>query len=279
MNSEKARELFSAYYEGSLDAGLKQQLERTLNTNADLNKEYAAFADVMRHMQALQAPVPEPPFDLHERITRKLDLHIHEQKARQKPSWFSWMRTVGVAAVAVLAIWGAVTQLNRGGDSTPATGGPVINHPQPPFSVVQQSMTSVKLNYKAVNDKTISVQNEDGSILRTTNDQELDMPVSNPNPEAAVVYVRVEGSDEVVLIALPGTQSQKVTLEEGKLATMAKTLAARFRTPIVIKTNEPDVMVKWNLASTNPLEVVNNALTGSSYTSETRTGLIWIEKN
>lgn len=280
MNTEKAREHFSAYFEGSLDAGLKQQLERALSTNADLQKEYAAFADVMRQMDALQAPVPEPDFDLHERIARKLDLHIHEQKSRQKPSWLGWMKTASVSAVAVLAIWGAVTQLNRGGG--PSIGSPGIEapHPQPPFSVTPESASSVKVTYKADSDKEVTVYNEDGSVLRTVTNQNLDMPVNNPNPEAAFVYVKAQGSDEINIIALPGTRVSRIDKTEGKLTDFAKAVAAYFHSPVVIVTTEPSIMVKWKLQGSEPIPVIKDALVGTSYSCEMRpNGLIWVEKN
>lgn len=280
MNSDKAREHFSAYYEGTLDAGLKQQLERVLNANADLNKEYAAFAEVMRSLEVLQKPVPEPAFDLHERISQRLDLHIHEQKATQKPSWFGWLKAVGVSAIAVVAIWGAVTQLNRGGSGpTVANTGPVIRT-QPPFNVSHESDNGVKVSYTSTGSKTVTVYNEDGSVLRTATNQNLDMPVNNLNPESAIVSVQVEGSDEVNIIALPGTKPEKITKTEGKLADMAKAMAAHYRAQIVIVTTEPNMMAKWALDETDVMNALKSALEGANYScTEKSDGVIWVEKN
>ncbi|MBX3117634.1 MAG: hypothetical protein KF784_01100 [Fimbriimonadaceae bacterium] len=281
MNSEKAREHFSSYFEGSLDAGLKQQLERALSTNAELQSEYHRFVEVMRQLEALQAPVPEPQFDLHERITRKLDHHIHESQAKQKPSWMLWLKTVSVSAIAVLAIWGAVSQLNRGSIESQAGPGISSAKPQPPFSVTVDSSNSVIVNYKADADKSVTVFNEDGTVLRTVTNQKLEMPVNNPNEETAIVTIQAEGSDETNIIALPGTRMDRVSQSEGKMADFAKAVAAHFHTPIVIVTNDPSVTVRWNLeVGTSPMAVIKAALLGTSYSCEERAnGLIWVEKN
>ena len=46
MNANKAREFFSAYYEGSMDRAIRQTFERRLNSDSELHAEYKAFEQV-----------------------------------------------------------------------------------------------------------------------------------------------------------------------------------------------------------------------------------------
>src|SRR5947209_1700267 len=80
MNLAKARDYFSAYYEGSLERGLKQAFETRLAEDAQLQAEFAAFEKTMKGLEAFGAVEIEPPADLHERITARLDHAIWEQK-------------------------------------------------------------------------------------------------------------------------------------------------------------------------------------------------------
>ncbi len=47
MSRERLQEHFSALYEGSLDAGLIQQIQKRFDTDFDLKQDYEAFCLTM----------------------------------------------------------------------------------------------------------------------------------------------------------------------------------------------------------------------------------------
>ena len=55
MNHDKAREFFSAYYEGTLESGLRQQLEARFRADAHLKADYAAFVETIEALGELAA--------------------------------------------------------------------------------------------------------------------------------------------------------------------------------------------------------------------------------
>src|SRR5688500_10784952 len=89
MNASKAREFFSSYFEGTLDAGLRQAFERRLHTDAEIQAEYRAFERTMGQLSTLKDLEVEVPFDLHERISARVDLHIFEAKRAKGSPWIA----------------------------------------------------------------------------------------------------------------------------------------------------------------------------------------------
>src|SRR5438270_5999926 len=138
MNLAKAKDYFSAYYEGSLDRGLRQSFEARLNEDAQLQAEYRAFERTMRDLGAMGQIEIEPPEDLHDKIAARLDYALWEQK-RQKaplmgvPWWKGLAMGLAVAAGVLAAFFGVHSyQVNAAG---------VIPTPSPVegFDVVMQS--------------------------------------------------------------------------------------------------------------------------------------------
>ena len=120
MNQEKARELFSDYYEGSLDGGLRQSLEMNLRNDASLREDYTAFVETMEGLDALRSEEIEIPIYLSDRIATRLE----SVQSRQKfglPVWTNWLRGLAVGAVAIAAIAFAIPIFK--GDKSASTAG------------------------------------------------------------------------------------------------------------------------------------------------------------
>ena len=132
MNANKAREFFSSYFEGNLDDGLRQAFERTLNTDAELQAEYKAFERTLGQLAGLRDVEIEVPFDLHERISARLDRHIYEKRQTRGGGFLAFWKPALAAGVASLAVIGTVLSLNSsGGDVQGAAvigGGPKFQH-------------------------------------------------------------------------------------------------------------------------------------------------------
>lgn len=101
MTSDKARELFSEHLEGTLSAGLKQAFERRLTEDPALAEEYRLFSRVYEALGSM--PPVEAPADLTERVQRRLDRAVWEEKSKSRPA-IGWLRSLafGAAAVAIV---------------------------------------------------------------------------------------------------------------------------------------------------------------------------------
>ena len=100
MNQEKAKELFSPYYEGTLEPGLAQALGQSLSKDAHLRAEFEQFERTYDELRALKFEVIDIPEDLAEKISTRIDRQIYEQKRTVQPTWVGWLRNVSIAAVA-----------------------------------------------------------------------------------------------------------------------------------------------------------------------------------
>src|SRR5687767_3235474 len=137
MNADKAREFFSSYFEGTLDAGLRQAFELRLETDAETQAEYRAFERSMGQLDTLKDIEIEIPYDLNEKISARVDRHIFEAKRTKGSPWLAFLRPMAIGGLAAAAIIGTViTMNNRSGGVQPAgltTGSqpPKIETPAP----------------------------------------------------------------------------------------------------------------------------------------------------
>ena len=115
MNSNKAREYFSAYLEGSLDAGLRQSFERKLATDATVQAEYRAFVSVVEKLNALKDETIDVPYDLHETISSRLDRHVYDNKSKTTFALSGWWRSLALGGLATAAIIATIVSLKGGG--------------------------------------------------------------------------------------------------------------------------------------------------------------------
>jgi anti-sigma-K factor RskA len=129
MNLAKAREHFSAYYEGSLEGGLKETFERALRSDAQIQAEYRAFERVMADLNLLGEAQPEANEDLHEEIARRLDRHIFERKRQARAPLFGIWKSLALGGLATVALVTAVLQLQSQNQGGPIQSGVVGGAP------------------------------------------------------------------------------------------------------------------------------------------------------
>ncbi|MEW5884782.1 MAG: anti-sigma factor, partial [Armatimonadota bacterium] len=101
MNCEKALELFSDYFEGRLNQGLREAVERHLAACPSCQVEYEQFASVVGSISYPKPP--SPPADLGEKIVRRLDRIDWERRSR-RPSPLRVFLPVAAAGAVVLSI-------------------------------------------------------------------------------------------------------------------------------------------------------------------------------
>ncbi len=281
MNLEKAREYFSAYNEGSLEKGLTEAFERALRTDAQVQAEYRAFERLMGDLEALKAPVPEPESDLHEIVSRRLDLHIHEQKRRTPVSLLGWWKGLALGGLATAALVMAAIQMRSG----PTTiQEPMISSN---FALAAQEKLVLKpagngfqLEYGTKGEKTITIRSADGAVLKeqTIKAGLFKSPLDNPNPTAKLLEITVEG-EAPIFVAIPGTRMQPATAGEGSVKDLALAVAGFYRQPVMLSLGE-EIKLSWSFELGEAVAAIEKLLAETKYTvQQGEGGVLLIQSN
>lgn len=288
MNAEKAREYFSQYYEKELEGGLLESFERALKSDAQIQAEYRAFEYTMEQLSALAVPVPEPDFDLHEAISRRLDRHQFETSRSAQPSfWQHWGRVL-VGGVAGIAILGTVASFLMKSNNA-STSGPVPIV-KPAVNMIDTTRFDLlsendqwSLIYTAKGVEKIRILDSNGLELESArlDGKQLVSPLHNQGVEASLIEFRVEGAKYPVFIAMPpalAEGSEGKTIEgNGNIQGLAQQAAKQCGRPVVFVQKTGDVDVKWSLEVGKGVESISQAVASHGYAAEeAESGAIWI---
>ncbi len=269
MNASKAREYFSAYYEGNLEAGLKQQLEKSMESDRDLQGDYAQFVQTMELLSNFDESEIVVPADLGEQIARKLDHHIWEQQQTAKPGFFAQWRMVLVGGVAVLAIGATLYSFGPGAGKNGPMGAGIGGSGD-------VKTTSADLTYRSgeirlvVNNglglsMTVLVKNAvTGEVvyegdLKGSN---LDNPLTNGQAEPAVLDITFDGKIDPLVVVLPGQDSDKTLTGSGTAVDLAKAIAQSYRTPVLLRLKDRSLPMEWDFDETLTADGLPAALGG-----------------
>lgn len=265
MNLEKAREYFSAYYESTLDAGLKQAFETRLRTDETLQADYAAFVETMMELEALPEEDIEIPLFLADRIATRLE---QEELRRRKatPGWVMWLRGFAFAGLSAAAILGAVISMNRSGRASAAgITGAADDGNQISFSV---NGPEVALRYHPSQPRTVIISS--GMTGREISHYVADastpaQTLRNPQPGTALFQIQIvndPASD--VLLAIPGKGGVMKGPGSGSVKEFLAALAGYYHLPAVFRGTDAGRRVAWKLVDSLP----NHA--GDSVNADTR---------
>lgn len=278
MNAEKAREFFSAYYEGVLERGLNEQFERALRGDAQVQAEYRAFEQAMQSLESLKAPVPEPDFDLHETIARRLDKHQYDEKRRAVSPLIGWWKSLALGGLATAALLATVFQLKNQSDvgMAGALGGSQSEQLQ-----LTSDASGFQMRYFASQPTEIAIKSADGNVLAQDrkNGGRMTFQLTNPNAQAVLLEVDVEGDSEQIFVALPGSRMQSAQAGEGGIKDLSLALAGFYRVPILLKLGA-DVELKWTFGPGDPHDAAESALKGTKYSAlKNPDGVLGIQPN
>lgn len=282
MNQDKAREFFSAYYEGTLEAGLTQQLEARMRADAQLSADYAAFVETMSALDDLRFEEIEVPLYLNDRIATRLE---HEEAKRRQPvfAWTHWFRGLAFSGLAAAALMAAFVAIRS--DGGPATASLVPG---------QSETTAVPAGRLAFSAQGRNVQVQyraeaEGSVVVSTattgqelgryplNGNELRAPLTNSHAAPAVLRVAATG-DAGAVVVLPGTEKQAAKNGAGSLQAFAAALAGHYGVPVVVRgTSSRDV--EWNFETASPLRAAQAALGSEVSVDQRDSGLVTILAN
>lgn len=272
MNQEKVREFFSAYYEGTLDSGLQQTMSATLSKDPILLDEYRKFERTYEELGKLKFEVIEIPFDLHSRITTKLDQHVAETNKSLPAGWTIWVRNVTLAGVAAAAIVGAVLSLrpNTGSEVSPAgVSFPVTTEETPAHvdAVLRQGV--VKLEFSPNEPKTVEIRKGlEGEVLRTVelDGNSMSSSLENTGDSAISFAATVKEDRSVTIVAVPGKLvSQASSSGEGTLEQFAVALADAYNVPVLLQVKDPKAPVKWDLTDKDVVRAATSVVDQHAY--------------
>ncbi len=264
MNETKAREHFSAYYLGELDAGIRQAFERTLESNSQVAAEYRAFERTMKEIASLRDVRVDVPEDLVDRITARIDKQVWEQRRTEKPGLATWWRSLALGGVATVAVLGAVISVRNAGNVASSSLIPIAGAPMEQVYLAEKD-GGYALAYQTSDHATVVVRSGiDGPEVARfeLNGQRLHSPLKNESKVSALLSIEVE-SKEALLVAVPGTDRVSEPKGEGSLVDLAKAIAGFYRKPVQLEADNPDARVAWGFVGAGPDESKLTALDGN----------------
>lgn len=283
MTNEKAREYFSAYSEGTLDAGLSHSFEAKLKADASLRAEYDQFASMLQELESLKHEEIEVPFDLNERIGAALDRNLFERKRAAKPAWSLWVRNLGFAGLAAAALYGAYLSINAVTGTGPSIASPVPVEKVVPQTVEQIQFTKtdegVQMFYKPSEAHKVEVKGGvegDASYVVTNGGWYGDL--KNPQANSVAFVVTVEGDTQPTVVVVPGTERKTIETANGSLVELAKAVADQYGVPIVVRSVHKDSELAWKVDS-DAEKTLQSTLANPSFSVSKVGDVIHIESN
>lgn len=283
MNANKARDFFSAYYEGDLEAGLSQAFESALSNDAALADDYSSFVRTMELVQSADFSEAEVPFDLHDRIMARLDHQEWEEKQAAKPGLFGNWRLAffgGLAAVAIVAaaltIWSPAPRSSRDVANFVVNPGPVV---KPSMKVGVEFLDGkLVIGVENVESGKVSVREIGGSEVfgSEVGSKGLKSPLENAAEQAVALEAIVNDKRQLVVV-VPGTVQGSAYEGEATVLECAKAIADAYRTPILVTASDLDKVVTWNLVAGDSTTEIAEKLAGQLSLSVRQDGLVLIQ--
>jgi hypothetical protein len=285
MSRERLQEHFSALYEGTLDAGLTQQIQRRFDSDPQLKEDYESFSLMMETLGSIGEEEIEVPSFLSSRIADRM-----EAAGNTKPAFslFNWSKTLGFGAIATVAIVGSVLAI-KNQNSGPVTAG-VVSSSAPAQALKVLDTIEIKmvgsdavLNYNSSGPKTLTATfYGTGQVLRKA---DLDgntatYALRNTESLAAIFEVDVTGEKSDHFVVVPGSSSAFELQGEGKVSDFLKGVSAKFHKVISIQmaAAKLESTTKWDLKSDEAGAALSSVLTAKDYSISTAPdGIITVE--
>ncbi|MFW5697011.1 MAG: anti-sigma factor family protein [Fimbriimonadaceae bacterium] len=244
MNPQKARDFYSAYYEGKLDPGLREAFERARVKEPAIDAEYREFEAVMGQLNLLSDEEIEIPADLHERVSARVDRDTWQKKNATGHGLVVAWRAWAVGAVAAVAIFGTLFALNsqNNGFTAGIVGGTTDMAPQ-------MAVMDEQLIFRVEGGDAMSVvvrRGLEGQELYSEKAALHEIPLVNSGNSAALVSVTLEGQSDTTVVALPGSEPTTALTGSGSVYDFAVAAAGIFGKPIEVQAQDGGRQVEWS---------------------------------
>lgn len=288
MSRERLQEHFSALYEGSLDAGLTQQIQRKFDSDPDLKQDYEAFCLTLDTLGSMKDEVIEVPSFLSSRIADRMDAAV---SAKPSFSLLNWSKSLGFGAIAVVAIVGSVLAIkNRGEGPVQANmigSGAAATNTIKVLDTIEIKMQGSEafLSYNASGPKTLTATFfGTGEVLRKVdlNGTSARYALTNSEPLSAIFELDVTGDQGDQFVVVPGTSNVFALQGEGKVADFLKGVSAKFHKVISVRmpASKLESSTKWDVKEDDAGAMLSTVLPSKDYSISTAPdGIITIESH
>ncbi len=285
MSRERLQEHFSALYEGSLDAGLTQQIQKRFDTDPDLKQDYEAFSLMMETLATMPEETVEVPSFLSSRIADRMEAAVSEKPAF---SLLNWSKSLGFGAIATIAIVGSVLAI-KNQNSGPVTaavvsgGGPAKAPKVLDTIEIKMQASDAVLSYNASGPKTLTATfYGTGQELRKAelNGDSTKYTLTNEEPLSAIFQIEVTGDKGDFFVVVPGSSTVFELQGEGKVSDFLKGVAAKFHKVISLRmpSAKLEVTTKWDVKGDDAGAMLSTVLPSKDYSISTAPdGIISIE--
>ncbi|MBC8064736.1 MAG: hypothetical protein H7Y17_07900 [Chlorobia bacterium] len=286
MTNEKAREYFSAYSEGTLDAGLAQSFEAKMKADVNLRDEYAQFETTLKELESLRFEQIEVPFELNDRISAAIDKSIYDKKRSAQPGWSLWLRNLAFGGLACAAVFGAYLSINMASGPGPSLGGPGpvspdINRPKT-IEQIEYSPTpgGVKMNYQPTDKHTVVIRGgSEGEQTYEVDSNGWINEIKNDQPSAAMFIVEVKGEIPPTIVIVPGSTRKDSSDNQGSLTELAMVIADKYGVSVVVKSQQAESEMSWTLTEDDARKATQGALQNMPFVVDIRKGILYIGDN
>lgn len=269
MNLDRAREFYSAYYEGGLDDGLRQAFQRALTKDPKVADEYAQFVRIMDDLKNIDRPV-EVPEGLHDKIMARVALNGQSHGNTKKGGDFLFvLRPLAYGSAAAFAIIATVVSFSLRPNQGLATGGLGVALEQAP-QIVTDGGTPV-LKFASIKKNTVIVGEIDGSKQFATfvvDGQEIVSPLRNADKGAKAVRIGFGESYPPLIVVVPGTTRRIEKSDSGTTEQFIKSVSDHFGVTVVMSGELPADEIEWTFESTEILASLSDELKAAGLRGE-----------
>ena len=279
--NEKVKELFSEYYEKSLDPSLANIVEKRLRTDTELQSEYKAFISAMQSLGELNQTQVALPTHLNDLIAQRIDLQNYEKRQHAPPKWMILARNMAFAGAASVAVFGAYLSLSHRSNS--AIGASALSTTNSNLQFVD-SDGILRVEYSPSRPTTVSIYSDpSGALVKTINiasKQHLDAPLVNKNSTASILRIATASQSRVSIVVIPGTAFSFQKKGSGTLEDLAKAISNRYRIPVVLQDPNLTATVEWDFSGSDLLSNIQPSLATINYSADKRNGdVVYITKS
>lgn len=257
MNSQQARDLFSEYREGTLEAGLREQFERALRQDASLRKDYEQFCAILMALEGGRDEVIEVPLELSRRITESLETATPAPRRFNIIELFRSPLGYGVAAAVVL-IPVILISLNRGGGSNASQASMLGGNTVPTRSEFRMVESELSIVLQSPKSDQLEVRDGlEGPVEQTfeVGAKTLRQAFTNAKPEAQGFWFDFK-EDTLAdrYVVMPGRTLVTTQEGEGSILELATAISNHQGIAIEVANPTSERTFKWSLDETDNLE-------------------------